>query len=258
MWADVLWVLWWLVPIAILDVALCVAHRRWRPYAYAYSTNAHEAGSVWPAYFPCAGFAFTTVRWFQLHCACNWLVVAAAGPEFWSTLTAAYPWEYAQGPSSNTHALYFATALHVYHTLWWTLKPVDVLHHATSAFLCAPLMLCLNTRLLAWHLVIGTGLPGGIDYALLTMVKYEVLDAVFEKRVNAWLNSYVRAPFGATGSFLTVGVARQAFRDGAPAKGVAGLVVACVTFWNVTYFAKRAVESYAAYRAIHRDELHGR
>jgi hypothetical protein len=40
MWADVLWVLWWLVPIAMLDVALCVAHRRWRPYAYAYSTNA--------------------------------------------------------------------------------------------------------------------------------------------------------------------------------------------------------------------------
>jgi len=139
----------------------------------------------------------------------------------------------------------FATALHIYHVLFWSLKPIDVLHHVTSVFVCCPLMHCMNTIITSWHLLIGTGIPGGIDYLFLTLVKYNVLDSMVEKRINAWLNAYLRAPLGVIGSFLTFAYLRQ---TESTIKQVASFVIMVTTYWNATYFAKLAIESYASHR----------
>ena len=232
-------ILAWLLPLSAADYALCRLHHRCKPLASEYHTNTHPLRlALW-------SLPTTSTRWFQLHCACNWVIVAWTWAEWWALLWAPDPWVHVRTPTVNLEAMNLATALHVYHVLFWPLKPVDILHHVTSVFVCCPLMHYLDTVVMSWHLLIGTGLPGGIDYLFLTLVKYEVVPALVEKRVNAWLNAYVRAPLGVVGSFLTFAYLRQT-----PAvwKQWAAGVVMATTYWNATYFAKRAVESHAAYR----------
>ena len=38
------------------------------------------------------------------------------------------------------------------------------------------------------------GLPGGIDYLLLILVKIGKIKSIEEKRINTYLNNYIRAP----------------------------------------------------------------
>ena len=40
----------------------------------------------------------------------------------------------------------------------------------------------------------GCGLPGAINYGLLTAVKYDKLDKLTEKKVSAYLNNFLRMP----------------------------------------------------------------
>ena len=235
----ILYILSWLVPIASVDYALCKLHHHYRPLASEYHTNTHpQRLTLW-------SLPTTSTRWFQLHCVCNWVIVGWTWTEWWSLLWADNPWTHVLTPTANLGAMNLATALHVYHVLFWSLKPIDVLHHVTSAFVCCPLIQYLDTVVMSWHLLIGTGIPGGIDYLFLTLVKYEVLPALVEKRVNAWLNAYLRAPLGVVGSFLTFAYLRQT-----PVvwKQLAAGIVMITTYWNATYFAKRAVESHVAYR----------
>ena len=243
MWDTCLYIVTWVFVISVVDFILCTIHRFFKPLANEYITNTHHPSLavIWSI----TQLPFTSVRWFQLHSVCNWFIVIKTWREFLELCMAPNPWLLVLEPTADIQVLYFASSLHIYHVIFWSLKPMDILHHATSVFLCGPLMIKLNTKLLSWHLLIGTGIPGGIDYALLTLVKYECIPPLLEKRVNAWLNAYVRAPFGVIGSFLTIGLMRHT-SDWCMI--VSAAIVTVTTYWNATYFAKRAVESYAGYR----------
>lgn len=228
-----------LVPIACIDVTLCHLHDFVKPLAKEYRTN------IYPFYIRLWSLPTTSTRWFQLHCVCNWIIVWWSWNEWWVLVWAKNPWTHVMTTTNNLLSMNFATALHIYHVLFWPLKPIDVVHHVTSVFVCCPLMHCMNTTVMSWHLLIGTGIPGGIDYLFLTLVKYNVLDSMVEKRINSWLNAYLRAPLGVIGSFLTFAYLRQ---TESKIKQMASFVILVTTYWNGTYFAKRAIESYASHR----------
>ena len=229
-------ILAWLLPLSAADYALCRLHHRCKPLASEYHTNTHPLRlALW-------SLPTTTTRWFQLHCACNWVIVAWTWAEWWALLWAPDPWVPCARPRdleamTSRRRCTCATSCFGPSSRWTSCT--------SSVFVCCPLMHYLDTVVMSWHLLIGTGLPGGIDYLFLTLVKYEVVPALVEKRVNAWLNAYVRAPLGVVGSFLTFAYLRQT-----PVvwKQWAAGVVMATTYWNATYFAKRAVESHAAYR----------
>ena len=259
-----------LLPIALLDALLCLLHTHLKPLVVVHASRAPlrppspcaaaapRARSACERVLGASPFRPTSVRWFQLHSACNWILVALTWSEFYELCAAGdRAAALVHAPSTNVVALHLATALHLYHALFWPLKPIDVLHHVTSVVLCAPLMLCMDSKLLSWHIVVGTGVPGGIDYALLTLVKYRWLPPIVEKRVNAWLNAFVRAPLGVVGSYLTLGYARTAWGEGGRgAQAAAAAAIATITYWNATYFAKRSIESYGAAAAAAAEARH--
>ena len=68
------------------------------------------------------------------------------------------------------------------------------------------------------------GLPGGMDYVMLAMVKHGLLDAMAEKRYNARINVWLRAPGLVCCAFAVWVASRQ--RDVGPGMLAAAVLVA--------------------------------
>lgn len=86
-------------------------------------------------------------------------------------------------------------SFHFYH---YISSPLDIetkLHHIFSAFISAGISLCypLGESISATNFFM-CGLPGGIDYLMLVLVKYDKIDKITEKYWNRWLNLLIRMP----------------------------------------------------------------
>ena len=133
-------------------------------------------------------------RWFVLHALAN-AVVARSGvrdvlavlrrPDAAMTMTM-QSWT----PS------HLAFAVHLWHTLAYNkLRAEDLWHHAlfvgTFGYVNFSMRWGPVVNLLLFFM---TGLPGGLDYAMLAAVKQGLLPAMREKAINAKINTYLRAP----------------------------------------------------------------
>ena len=88
------------------------------------------------------------------------------------------------------------------------------------------------------------GLPGGIDYGMLACVRTGILDARVEKRINAMLNVWIRAPGLTICSFLCVYVWRRS-----PVHVYTNLELAFTSillYLNGNYYMQRVVANAAA------------
>jgi hypothetical protein len=97
----------------------------------------------------------------------------------------------------NYNAITLTFALHFYHIIWYykKLRFDDWLHHILMVCLALPLSLYIPCgSLLGYSLFFLTGLPGGIDYLLLFMTRNNYLNAITEKKINNYLNLWIRAP----------------------------------------------------------------
>jgi hypothetical protein len=83
-----------------------------------------------------------------------------------------------------------------------------------------------------------TGLPGGIDYTLLALVKNGYMDRKIEKRVNTFLNVWIRSPG-------CVAVAALGLAHPPSENTLAPVISGLLTFWNGQYFMHQVVENYA-------------
>ena len=84
---------------------------------------------------------------------------------------------------------------HLYHILTEKLSLEDKMHHIVTVFITGSTALikpCGN--ILAAINFIMCGLPGGIDYFLLVLVKYNIITKLVEKYINRWLNLIIRMP----------------------------------------------------------------
>lgn len=84
---------------------------------------------------------------------------------------------------------------HLYHIITEKLNLEDKMHHIVTVFITGGVGL-LNKcgNILAAINFFMCGLPGGIDYILLVLIKYNLISKLTEKYINRWLNLLIRMP----------------------------------------------------------------
>jgi hypothetical protein len=89
------------------------------------------------------------------------------------------------------------SSLHIYHIVFYRpLAAVDWAHHLIMILWMLPLAVALNPGHLLGHgAFFASGLPGGIDFAMLVLVKLKSMSSNQEKLINSFIQTYVRAPF---------------------------------------------------------------
>lgn len=144
----------------------------------------------------------------------------------------------------NVDAVKWCIALHFYHILmyWRSFRYDDWLHHVLMIGIAIPIGTMLSSHLLmGLSLFFTTGLPGGIDYALLFAVRNGWIESMKEKQINTFLNVWIRSPGCIAHATLTVIFALQK-------KSYLALIPAFLTFWNGQYFMEKVVSDYSARR----------
>ena len=182
--------------------------------------------------------------YYALHAVHNALIVILTAPDLWLTFTqftnlAAF--------EPNWTAAYLCFALHFYH-IWVYYRSFrfdDWLHHGLMIGVALPLGLSIpSSTLLGFSLFFTTGLPGGIDYALLFGVRNGWIERLTEKRMNKELNVWIRSPGCIAHATLTL-LFLCGDSHGQGPSGPATLLIAALIFWNGQYFMQQIVSDYA-------------
>ena len=87
-------------------------------------------------------------------------------------------------------------SLHVYHLFVYRakFKSDDWLHHILMGAALFTAHQFNTGRLINYSLFFTTGFPGMIDYFLLFLVKNNKLDIIIEKKINNYINLWIRSP----------------------------------------------------------------
>lgn len=150
--------------------------------------------------------------------------------------------------TTNPQTIIITFALHVYHIISYfdKLRFDDWLHHILMIAIVVPVGIFMNSgSLLGCGLFFLSGLPGGIDYLLLFLVRNKIIDRMLEKYINTYLNIWIRCPgciFHATISTLTL----IKFADNYSYFNlISGFLCVFIIFWNGVYFMNQVVQNYA-------------
>lgn len=144
----------------------------------------------------------------------------------------------------NYAALELVFALHIYHILyyWRKFRFDDWLHHVLMVGIALPIGgLLPSGALLGYSLFFTTGLPGGIDYGMLFMVRNGWMARETEKRINAWLATWIRSPGCASHAALVLAFLSM---SGAPMWSMlwcGAILTAALNYWNGQYFAAQVL-----------------
>jgi len=130
------------------------------------------------------------------------------------------------------------SALHLYHLLFFeNLRRIDYMHHYLMLIVLAMSYLFQAACYQSMFMFFLSGLLGLIDYGMLSLG----VERKTEKRINVYLNNYLRAP----GIIFTMGLY---WRDVRKVSGLISLLVGYgLLFWNATYFNLDVTRSYYRY-----------
>lgn len=200
--------------------------------------------------FAAADVVLTRLRvknvYYLIHALHNAYIVYLTNTDVVSALTTQVGAVAAAVPP-NYEAASAVAALHLYHTIlyWDKLRLDDLLHHGLMIGVALPLGCLLPSGpLLGYSLFFSTGLPGGIDYVLLTLVRNGFLAPITEKRVNRWLNVWVRSPGCVSHATLVIANVAAASSEAAWLR-VASALPGLLMYWNGQYFMEQVVVNHA-------------
>eukprot|EP01062_Namystynia_karyoxenos_P003129 TRINITY_DN110_c0_g2_i1.p1 TRINITY_DN110_c0_g2~~TRINITY_DN110_c0_g2_i1.p1 ORF type:complete len:322 (+),score=53.28 TRINITY_DN110_c0_g2_i1:93-1058(+) len=187
-----------------------------------------------------------STRWFFVHFIANGFVSYFAWPDVYNCLTAVSDcgtttW------SGGTKTMGVALGLHFYHICFFHLSAGDWLHHGMTAVLTTPPILYTHQSLsVSTALFFMTGLPGGVDYLLLVMVKLGWLGAMVEKKAYVVISVWVRGPGCLSAAYLSLStVLDPRYSAGLPVIKRCGQAWDCfVTYWNAMYFMHSTLSDY--------------
>lgn len=193
-------------------------------------------------------YCFTNkARWFQLHAVVNFYIVCKTLPDVVQflqdplyTIT-----QYGERTTAIT-----GLSLHIYHLVAFdNLTFLDYLHHGISAFIAAPLgILFFYNKIINIHNFLLCGLPGGIDYFLLCLVKHDHISKLTEKKWNSYLNNYFRAP--ALLMVITINLLNIYYTKLDPFTPTSIILISSLlSAWNVTFFNYESVYNYGQHKS---------
>jgi len=191
--------------------------------------------------------AITKGNWqnpyYAVHALHNAAIVATTAPDVYYTFTDLHGLE---KYSTNYLAVQLCIALHVYHmALYWQKLRLDYwLNHGLMIGVAIPLGLAVQAHtLMGFSLFFTTGLPGGIDYALLFAVRNGFLAKNTEKSINTFLNVWIRSP-GCI-AMAVLALACQLSQPSDVLTTTLSVVPALLNYWNGQYFMQQVVEDYS-------------
>jgi len=182
------------------------------------------------------------LSFFTIHFLVNMVVCYLAVPDTLWVL--AHPVEW-RASENLGHAL--VMAVHIFHVLFYydSLTTMDYVHHGVSVGLVGSMgyLFLWGAGLHAMDFFI-CGLPGGLDYGMLALVKMGAMRKITNKRVNKWLNIAVRWPGILLVCYIMV-VTKLNMGDSAPVGWLPIWLVLFLHGGNGLYFAARVVTNTA-------------
>lgn len=181
-------------------------------------------------------------RYYIVHSLANAAIVALSIQDVISI----YKNPYASMDESTT-ALWSSSitySVHFYHfaSYYKTFRFDDWLHHILMIFVALPLAGYFGSlKLLSHSLFYTTGLPGMIDYALLSLVRNNKIQRFTEKSVNRLLNIMIRCPGCVIHSYLTLLLVQEVTT---PVEQYIGVITGLLVYWNGVYFMDQVVGNY--------------
>lgn len=139
-------------------------------------------------------------------------------------------------------------SLHMYHVAVYYKKfnSDDWLHHILMGAALLVAHQFNSGRLINYSLFFTTGLPGMIDYFLLFLVKNNKLESIVEKRINNYINLWLRSPGCISHAVLTLlvyNMYKETLLIGSIHQ-IGYLFTSSMTYWNGIYFMNKVVISY--------------
>jgi hypothetical protein len=197
-------------------------------------------------------FLHPKARYFALHACANTVCAVAAFPDVVRALVT-QPFDCFNGPACTMVGNSAAAAIHLYHIAAFSLRREDIFHHVTFAgVLCGLAIPFKQVGGVTINLGVFflTGLPGGIDYVLLVLVKQGVIDRMTEKRWYVAINVWLRGPSMAI--YLFIGFqtwVKQTYTG----PTVFLFIVSMLHFYNGQYYNQQAIEAHAV--AVEREKV---
>lgn len=142
-------------------------------------------------------------------------------------------------------------SLHLYHVLWYyrNLRRDDWIHHILMIGIVLPLTEVVpQNHIISHALFYTTGLPGLIDYTLLFFNRNNLIHRYIEKRVNTFLNLWVRAPGCIMNTCMSIMALMTNYNQLTNTQIYGGIVMLSLVYWNGVYFMGQVVTDYANYR----------
>jgi hypothetical protein len=205
--------------------------------------------------FAASLFTFTTLDitirkynyegvYYIVHALHNALIVKSTWPDVKNTFT-----NFQDLPlyEPNYEAIAYCFALHIYHILLYhnKFRFDDWLHHILMIGIALPIGAYLpSSTLVGYSLFFSTGLPGGIDYALLFGVRNNWLAPLKEKRINNWMNVWIRSPGCSSHAAFTIAYCFMMSQGNYGSIFWLSLVPAALMYWNGQYFMNQVVVDY--------------
>ena len=151
-------------------------------------------------------------------------------------------------PTTSVLPSIITFSLHFYHTFVYYIKFThdDWLHHVLMGSALTLAHQFDTGRLINYSLFFTTGLPGMIDYFLLFLVKNNKMESIVEKRINNYINLWLRSPGCISHAVLTLlvyNINKQTLLSGYIYQ-FGYLFTSSMTYWNGIYFMNKVAISY--------------
>jgi hypothetical protein len=133
-------------------------------------------------------------QYFLLHVCLNSYIVYMTSGEALEFFTSPLI-DFSVYTESSVKSASVCIGFHMYHYFTATLDFETKVHHIVTVFMTGSTALLIpsGTTTSAINFIM-CGLPGGIDYILLVLFKYGVINTLLEKNINRWLNLLIRMP----------------------------------------------------------------
>lgn len=183
----------------------------------------------------------TKARWFVLHLIANTYVVATALPDVITTLRD--PANSIRGENYSIWPAYWIAAIHTYHCVAFRNLTVDdwVHHIVFGGTICTVAVVFKCGTVLSLLAFFLSGLPGGLDYLMLALVKHKLLSKEAEKRYNARVMVWLRSPGCLLCAFCLYVAWRYRMIPTTPQQDLAAFSVALLCFVNGQYYMQVVV-----------------